>query len=163
VTLAYLLLHENRHHFVSKEHSLAGQAEARFGAPQAAGFEKRLEFGAKPAPDINSVPSLYGIYVDSVSQSQPREQRVAQPLVRSQAPPVDGQCTPAPGFGDVIRRAGDVLPPDALPCGVRTATEAEPLAVGPVLEVMPRCPAWSRHVRDLVLDIACLIQPLHRP
>ena len=46
-----MLLHENRHHFVSKEHSLTGQAEAGFRAPQAAGFEKRLEVTTKPAPD----------------------------------------------------------------------------------------------------------------
>jgi len=48
---------------VSKEHSLAGQAEAITVAPQAAGFEKRLEVGAKPTPDVNPVASLYGIYV----------------------------------------------------------------------------------------------------
>src|SRR4030088_1206902 len=64
VTLAYLELHEHRHYFVSKEHSLAGQAEAISVAPQAAGFEKRLEVGAEPAPNVNPVASLYGIYVD---------------------------------------------------------------------------------------------------
>ena len=73
VTVAYLGLHEHGHYFVSKEHSLAGQAEAISVAPQAAGFEKRLEVGAEAAPDVNSVPSLYGICIDPVNQPQSGE------------------------------------------------------------------------------------------
>jgi hypothetical protein len=76
---------------VSKEHSLAGQAEAISVAPQAAGFEKRLEVGAEPAPDVNPVASLYGICVDSVNQAQAGEERVSQALIGGETTNVDAE------------------------------------------------------------------------
>ena len=74
---------------MSKEHSLAGQAEARSEAPQAAGFEKRLEVGPVPAPDVNSVARLYGIYIDSVNQPQSGEERIAELFARCEVTDVD--------------------------------------------------------------------------
>src|SRR4029079_13684965 len=56
-------LHEHRHHLVSKEHSLAGQVKTRAVAPKATGLDERLEVGPIPAPDVDAVASLYGIYV----------------------------------------------------------------------------------------------------
>ena len=81
---------------MSKEHSLAGQAEASSVAPQAADLDKRLEVRAVAAPDVNPVPSLYGISVDSVNQAEGGEQRVAEPLVGRQAAHVDGDEAPRP-------------------------------------------------------------------
>src|SRR5262249_35548375 len=124
VTLAYLLLHENRHHFVSKEHSLSGQAEAGLPAPQAAGFEEWREVCAEPAPDVHSVPSLYGIYVDSVNQSEAGKERIAQPLVRRQRSSIDLDRPTAPDFGDIFSRRGDVLPPDTVARRMGAAAEA---------------------------------------
>src|SRR3954464_7706991 len=104
VTLAYSALHEYGHDFVSKEHSLAGQAEAWSVAPQAAGFEKRLEVGAEAAPDVNPAGSLYGICMDSVNQSESREQRVAELFVRRQTTNVTGEGTATKSDINVVIR-----------------------------------------------------------
>src|SRR5437868_5911311 len=136
VTLPYSALHEHGHYFVSKEHSLAGQAEARSVALQAAGFEKRLEVGAKPAPDVNPVASLYGICVDPVNQPQSGKECVAKPFIGGQSALVDRHCRTLSDLDDVLRCGGNVLPADAPPRGMGTAAEPEPLAVRPVFEVM---------------------------
>src|SRR3954468_11113062 len=162
VTLAYSALHEYGHDFVSKEHSLAGQAEAWSVAPQAAGFEKRLEVGAKPAPDVNSVARLYGIYIDPVNQPQSGEQGVPQLLGGGQVVDVDRGQTSALDALHVLRRGRQILPARAAARRVRAAAETEPLAVGPVLEVMPRSSSRPRAVRDLVLRVPRRVEPLHR-
>ena len=56
----------------------------------------------------------------------------------------------------------DVLPADALPRRVRAAAEPEPLAVGPVFQVVARPAPRPRDVRDLVLLVAGRVEPLHR-
>src|SRR5206468_8817306 len=58
-TLAYLRLHENRHHFVSNQHALSGQPEATAVMPQVTGVDKRPQVGAEPCPDIDAVAYVY--------------------------------------------------------------------------------------------------------
>jgi len=52
---------------VSKEHALAGQVKSRSIMPEPAGVDESLEIRAKPAPNVHTVPALYGICINSVN------------------------------------------------------------------------------------------------
>src|SRR5207344_113993 len=119
--------------------------------PQATGLDEGLEFLAVAPPDIHPVASLYGISIDSVNQAQPGEERVAELLVRRQAAHVNGdRCAPCNPI-DILFGGRGVFPADAGACRVRPGTEAEPLAIGPVFQVVARAAPRARDVGNLVL------------
>src|SRR5262249_25513572 len=89
VTLTYLRLHENGHYFVSKEHALSGQPEARPLLPEPAAFEERLKIGAESPAHIDTIAACDGLRVDPIDQAQAREQRVAELLIGGHPAHVD--------------------------------------------------------------------------
>ena len=66
---------------MSNQHALTRQPEAVAFVTQATGIDERLQLGAEPSPDVDTVAYLYGIQVDSVDQPQAGEEGVAQSLV----------------------------------------------------------------------------------
>jgi len=65
---------------MSKEHSLAGQAEARSEAPQASRLRETARGRLRTGARRNSIRVWYGIYIDSVNQPQSGEERFAKPF-----------------------------------------------------------------------------------
>ena len=124
----------------------------------------RDELRAEALPDVDAVTPADGVDVEPVGQPQAREQRLLEPLRRRQAPSLARPRT-------ARRRCGGCSPPSRRrsSTGRRPIVEcapqpnAEPLAVLPVFEVVPRLAARARDVRDLVLPVAGRVQPLQAP
>src|SRR5690606_13117659 len=96
-------------------------------------------------------------------QAESREQRVAGALLRRTLPPLGGDVVTPPDAVDILRRRRDVPPAPGAAGRVRATPEPDPGAVLPVLQIVPRPPARTRDVGDLVLGEPGRLQPLHRP
>src|SRR6185436_2807066 len=121
------------------------------------------QIGAVSLPDVDAVAVANRLQVYALCKTQAREKGVAEAFVAGHPADFEGRRAAAVDTGDVLLRAGDILRPDAVPRRVGPAPEPEPLAVGPVLEIVARPPAGLRDVRDLVLLEAGRLEPLHRP
>src|SRR5690606_30161411 len=119
-----------------------------------------LEFVSIPAPQVEPVARPDRVEVDAFGQPQPREQRVAGPLLRGPAPPFRGDVVAPTDAIDILGRRRDVPPAPGAAGRVRSAAEPDPGAVLPVFQIVPRLAARPRDVGDLVLAVPRSLQPL---
>ena len=131
---------------MSKKHSLAGQPEARAVVLENARLDKGLEFRTVPLPDVNAVLGSNRVQIDTIGQPQPGKQQIAEALVRRQAANVDSHRLAPHHPEDIVVSRGDILPSGTVPGRMRAAAEPQPLAVGPILQIVPRPATRTGHV-----------------
>src|SRR5207244_7139482 len=154
------LLHENSHYFVCEEHASARQRQARAVVEKQARIDKRRQICAVSFPDIDAIPAANCLQIDTGGQTKTREEDISEAFRGIHAP--DFRCH---GYAlrhtiDVLVDARHVLRPDAADRSVRAAPEAEPLAVSPVFQVVPRLAHRLCDIGYLILPIARGLQPL---
>src|SRR5215471_16331772 len=154
--------HENGHHFVGHEHAVPGQPQATTLSDEPSRLEKRPQRVAVLLKDVHAVSPAGRVRVDPRGEPQAGEQRLFQTLVTRQYAALADGAGAVRHAADIFVSAGDVFPSDAVERAVRAAPEREPLAVGPVFQVVPRLASRPRDVRDLVLPQPRVLEPLHR-
>src|SRR5262249_5057734 len=121
---------------VSNKHSPPRQPEPGALAAEAFFLDKRPKIVSVPGPRVHAVPLTNCVEIYAGRQSQAGEEDVPQALGRRQSRHFEGRWPPLVDAVDVFRGRRDILPPNAIPRRVRPAAEPEPVAVGPVLQVV---------------------------
>ena len=129
---------------------------------QAARIDEAFELRAIAGPDVDAVSACMASR--SIPSASRRPVNRASPS-RSSALSRRGSTAvdrPTRNPIDVLLSRRHILPADTAARRVRPAAEAEPLAIGPVFEVVPGLAARPRDVRDLVLLVSGAVEALHR-
>src|SRR5467141_2958640 len=136
---------------MSKEHSLARQPKTRVLAPEDAYFEEGLELAAVALPDVDPVSATNVSQINAFDEAQPGKQRVVQPLAGGKLAEMDRRGFIALDPANVRHGRRNVAPANTVARRMPPAPEPQPLAVGPVFQVVARSAPGSCHVRNLVL------------